>query len=131
MWILIRYTIKRVIGDKSEMKSKEDVKLELAKYLFNDWKDLARGLLVGGHLRDAKRIKYSQGLVKWEMLEPMYQLAYLNKADEILKHCLCNLDTLMHINFNDGDISQSKDNPRDHSVRGGDEENERAEAGLA
>ena len=83
------------------MKPYEDVKLELAKYLFEDWKALARGLLVGGHLKETKRLKYSRGLVKWEMLEPMYQLAYLNKAEEILKHSLCNLDTLMDKNFNE------------------------------
>ena len=112
------------------MKSINEVRLELAKYLFNDWKNMARGLLIGGHLSEWKRHKYERGLVKWELLEPMYQLAYLDKADEILSHCICNLDTLMHINFNDGDISQSKDTPV-VMTRGGDEENETDEAGLA
>lgn len=83
------------------MKDTNELRLDIAKYLFEDWKNLARGLLVGGHLSDSKRRQYDMGMVKWHMLEPMYQEAYLRRADEILQHCACNLDTLAHICFNE------------------------------
>lgn len=83
------------------MKDTNELRLDLAKYLFNDWKDLARGLLVGGHLSDTKRLQYDMGMVKWEMLDEMYQIAYLRRADEIIQHCICHIDTLIHIAFNE------------------------------
>ena len=85
------------------MKPTNELRLEIAKYLYELWKIDARSLQIGGHLDKAKAKQYEKLITKWELLDPMYQINFLENVDEILKICVCNMDTLAHICFNENE----------------------------
>lgn len=84
------------------MKEPEELRQSIAKYLYELWKQDSRSLLIGGYLKEPKRQQYDLMTTKWGLLDPMYKDNFLSNADEIINQCLCNVDTLVHMSFNDG-----------------------------
>jgi len=82
------------------MKPYDELKLELAKFLHEYWKEFARPLLLGSHLSETKHNQYAQGMCKWFLLQDKYKKIYLRDADSILRTASCNVATLADHFFN-------------------------------
>ena len=68
--------------------SYEDLTRQVAVVAHDEWKRMARMLLLGGHLDLAKAQQYDRGMCPFEDLDAHYQRNYLFYARDIVQLCL-------------------------------------------